>query len=89
MLSVVLCLRKKSYARQLLLSATALAASERVVIGVTGSSLLKKKAGSALIGSVGERCVSVSSFVRAVRPDLRVDVVPIDDPVGPGIFECD
>lgn len=69
---------------KLILLYTALAASNRVSIGVTAPSLLVRKSNNALIEPLEVRMQSVISFIRRANPLVEeIEVFPINDVVGP------
>eukprot|EP00732_Lithocolla_globosa_P005479 Lithocolla_globosa_v1_NODE_5692_length_1200_cov_12.987773.p1 type:complete len:318 gc:universal NODE_5692_length_1200_cov_12.987773:161-1114(+) len=72
---------------KILLSYSALLASERVVCGVTEDSLLQKKALKQFIEPVAFRCESVVRFLKVFRNDLSYVVVPITDMFGPSTVD--
>ncbi|KAJ2766549.1 hypothetical protein IWQ57_004315, partial [Coemansia nantahalensis] len=68
---------------KILLTATALAATERVVCGIAVDALLEKKRHRELIEPYRTRELKVLRFLRAVRRDLIVELAPIADRYGP------
>ena len=70
---------------RLLLAASALAAEQRLFIGVTGDKLLSKKKHAELLQPFSERSGAAVAYARKVRPeaDLRVDVGSLLDPKEP------
>jgi pantetheine-phosphate adenylyltransferase len=67
---------------RLLLSQAALITSKRLLIGVTGDALLKKKQYAELIEPFEERKHSVINFLKLFAPYLEVDIFELNDPVG-------
>ena len=66
-----------------MLSAAAICSKNRVTIGVASDDLLRNKSSAVLVQPRGIRTVAASSFVRAIKPSLEVEMLPITDPVGP------
>ncbi|KAJ2081019.1 hypothetical protein H4R24_002634 [Coemansia sp. RSA 988] len=68
---------------KILLTATALAATKRVVCGISADALLVNKKYKELLESYRMRELNVLLFLRKIRKDLIVELVPIYDPYGP------
>eukprot|EP00613_Pedinella_sp_CCMP2098_P043231 CAMPEP_0171794722 /NCGR_PEP_ID=MMETSP0991-20121206/68306_1 /TAXON_ID=483369 /ORGANISM="non described non described, Strain CCMP2098" /LENGTH=455 /DNA_ID=CAMNT_0012405201 /DNA_START=12 /DNA_END=1376 /DNA_ORIENTATION=+ len=84
---------------KILLTVAALTVSERglLVVGVTGEALLKQKALADLIQPESFRAAAVTTFLRALRPNipglvtagLRVEVSMLKDPAGPAATDSE
>ena len=72
---------------KLLLSAAALCAARRVLVGVTDAPMLVNKTGAEVIEPLDLRNAMVTDFLTSVKPQLVVDSVGISDPFGPSIVE--
>jgi len=68
---------------RLFLSFSALATSEYMLIGLTSDELLVKKAHRSAIQSFETRRNSLAKFFDYFDPNLKLDIVEINDPVGP------
>ncbi|KAJ2809044.1 hypothetical protein H4R20_000408 [Coemansia guatemalensis] len=68
---------------KILLTATALAATKRVVCGISADALLVNKKYKELLESYRMRELHVLLFLRKIRKDLIVELVPLYDPYGP------
>ncbi|KAJ2157570.1 hypothetical protein GGF46_004411 [Coemansia sp. RSA 552] len=68
---------------KILLTATALAATKRIVCGISTDALLQKKKHRELLEPYRQRELNVLLFLRKIRKDLIVELVPISDPYGP------
>ncbi|KAJ1730539.1 hypothetical protein LPJ72_004424 [Coemansia sp. Benny D160-2] len=68
---------------KILLTAAALAATKRVVCGISTDTLLENKKYREQLESYRTRELSVLLFLRKIRKDLIFELVPIDDPYGP------
>ncbi|KAJ6597035.1 hypothetical protein DFH09DRAFT_109657 [Mycena vulgaris] len=68
---------------KILLSMAAWIASEKLIVGVTDDALLTRKANAAVLEPLAQRTAAVRAFLRAFRPHLTYDVVPISDVYGP------
>ena len=71
-----------------LLTLAAACCTGSMVIGVTGDAMLKKKSNAAKIASYQQRVSGVESFLRAVKPSLKVEPVELQDPLGPTIADA-
>ena len=74
---------------KIMLSEAVLLTRNRLLIGMTSESMLKKKKLAEIIQSFDERCEKVQKFLRNVNPDLEVLTPMIMDPFGPSIVEPD
>lgn len=72
---------------KLLFSLAALVTSERLVVGVTSSSLLGKKTLAEFIQPCTLRSVILEDFLASVKPQIRYELVEIMDPCGPAITD--
>lgn len=71
---------------KLLLTSAALAATRRLIVGVTDSALLTRKKHAAYVEPLEQRMAAVRQFLRTLRApfgELMLDVVPISDVAGP------
>ena len=68
---------------KLLLSLSAHVASRRLVVGVSDAPLLTKKALRELMQPVELRVALVEDFLRAIKPSLVYEIIPIQDAYGP------
>ncbi|WFD31601.1 Elongator subunit elp2 [Malassezia sp. CBS 17886] len=71
---------------KLLLSAAALCATERLIVGVTDTALLSKKKHPEYVESLACRCAAVRQFLSAFCATMRpveLDIQPIADVAGP------
>ena len=70
---------------KILLSSALLRCDRRLTVGVTARDLLSKKVLPELIQPVRQRMEGVESFLTAVRPEVKRNIVEIPDPFGPSI----
>ncbi|KAJ2276805.1 hypothetical protein J3F81_001218 [Coemansia sp. RSA 371] len=68
---------------KILLTATALAATKRVVCGISADALLEKKKYKELLEPYRVRELNTLLFLRKIRKDIIVELAPISDPYGP------
>ncbi|KAJ2453552.1 hypothetical protein EV183_002191 [Coemansia sp. RSA 2336] len=68
---------------KILLTAAAMAATKRVVCGISADRLLENKKYRELLEPYRDRELHVLLFLRKIRKDLIVELVPISDPYGP------
>ncbi|KAJ8906484.1 hypothetical protein NDN08_002977 [Rhodosorus marinus] len=68
---------------RLLLAASALTATERLIIGISGPELLKRKKFADHIQSFAERSRGAEEFVLSVNPHITVEVTELKDASGP------
>jgi pantetheine-phosphate adenylyltransferase len=68
-----------------LLSLAASICKRRVVVGVTAHSMLLKKSHVHLIEHVEKRKSKVHAYLSFLNPQLKIEVVTINDPFGPAI----
>ncbi|KAJ1829074.1 hypothetical protein LPJ56_000674 [Coemansia sp. RSA 2599] len=68
---------------KILLTATALAATNRVVCGISSDALLEKKRYKEFLEPYRRRELNVLLFLRKIRKDIIVELAPISDPYGP------
>jgi pantetheine-phosphate adenylyltransferase len=84
---------------KILLSMAAWIASEKLIVGVTGTphpfsssvqaptptddALLTRKANAHVLESLAQRTAAVRAFLHSFRPALAADIVPISDVYGP------
>ncbi|KAJ2724612.1 hypothetical protein GGI07_001865 [Coemansia sp. Benny D115] len=71
------------FGHKILLTATALAATKRIVCGISADALLENKRYAEFLEPYRTRELNVLLFLRKVRKDLIVELVPISDPYGP------
>uniref|UniRef100_A0AAF5RWL5 Cytidyltransferase-like domain-containing protein n=1 Tax=Wuchereria bancrofti TaxID=6293 RepID=A0AAF5RWL5_WUCBA len=74
---------------KLLLSRAVMAASERIICGITCGDMIKKKVLWELMESFEERAKNVQEFVKDISCTVRCEVHPIMDPYGPSIVDPD
>jgi phosphopantetheine adenylyltransferase len=67
---------------KLLLTRAALATGRRLRVGVTGPALLAAKKNAALLQPFDVRCAAATAFLRALRPDLALEVVELTERSG-------
>mmetsp|Transcript_44029 Transcript_44029/g.171850 ORF Transcript_44029/g.171850 Transcript_44029/m.171850 type:complete len:251 (-) Transcript_44029:895-1647(-) len=68
---------------RLLLAASAVTATERLIIGISGPQLLKRKKFANLIQSFAERSRRAEEFVLTINPHITVEVTELKDASGP------
>ncbi|KAJ1882223.1 hypothetical protein LPJ57_001082 [Coemansia sp. RSA 486] len=68
---------------QILLTATALAATNRVICGISSDALLEKKRYKEYLDPYRKKELNVLLFLRKIRKDIIVELAPISDPYGP------
>jgi cytidyltransferase-like protein len=73
---------------KLLLSAAAAVARERLVVGVTDESMLRKKQYAEYIESFETRARGVVDFLRVINPDLAVEISRLTGPLGTAATEA-
>ncbi|VIO96050.1 dephospho-CoA kinase family protein [Brugia malayi] len=74
---------------KLLLSRAVMAASKRIICGITCGDMIKKKVLWELMESFEERAKNVQKFVEDISCTVRCEVHPIMDPYGPSIVDPD
>lgn len=74
---------------KILLTASAFLAKKRLIVGVTGTELLKGKKYAEFLESYEDRVKSVLGFIKLLDKSLRVDVFKINDVCGPTASEED
>ncbi|KAJ2707818.1 hypothetical protein FB645_000380 [Coemansia sp. IMI 203386] len=67
----------------ILLTATALAATNRIICGISSDALLEKKRYKEYLEPYRKRELNVLLFLRKIRKDIIVELAPISDPYGP------
>ncbi|KAJ3822075.1 hypothetical protein EV361DRAFT_793415 [Lentinula raphanica] len=68
---------------KILLSMAAWIASQKVIVGVTDSTLLKSKSNAHVLEPLEMRKTNVRTFLELFKPGLEYDIVTIDDVYGP------
>ena len=66
---------------------TALAAREKIVVGLTSEGMLGKKNNREMIQSFEMRAKRVVEFVSMVRPGVQVEIKELQDPYGPARYD--
>lgn len=74
---------------KLLLSTAALCARRRLVVGVAGEPLLRRKHLRELIQPLHHRTAAAEGFVASVRPGLRCETSALDEPLGPAASDAE
>ncbi|XP_061561815.1 bifunctional coenzyme A synthase isoform X2 [Phycodurus eques] len=74
-------------AHKTLLNMSCLLATRRFIIGVCDRGMLKKKVLKELIQPYNVRVEKLHEFLRDVKPSLRVEIVPLDDPLGVSVVD--
>ncbi|KAJ2081586.1 hypothetical protein GGI09_007598 [Coemansia sp. S100] len=72
---------------KILLTATALAATKRIVCGISAEALLENKQHKEYLESYRTRELNVLLFLRKIRKNIIVELVPIVDRYGPTITD--
>lgn len=76
-------------AHKTLLNISCLLASKRFLIGVCDQEMLKKKVLKELIEPYSLRVQKLQEFLIDVKPSLKVEIVPLDDPFGASVVDPD
>ncbi|XP_071401849.1 bifunctional coenzyme A synthase [Centroberyx affinis] len=74
-------------AHKTLLNISCLLANRRFLIGVCDQEMLKKKVLKELIEPYSQRVQRLQEFLQDVKPSLRVEIVPLDDPFGASVVD--
>eukprot|EP01032_Pedospumella_encystans_P023538 gene23538-26644_t len=72
-----------------LLTLSALACSQQMIIGVTGDAMLSQKSNAAMISDFTVRSNAVTSFIKAIKPSMDVHIAELKEPFGPAITDPD
>lgn len=67
---------------KLLLTQALLCTQDRMLVGVTGDALLKKKAYADFLETYDQRVKNVIDFCNKVNPKVEIDAFELSDPVG-------
>ena len=70
-----------------LLTLAAGSCSDTLIIGITGDDMLKMKAKASKIVRFPERKNIVETFLRTIKPSLKIEAVELHDPFGPAITD--
>ncbi|KAL3669668.1 hypothetical protein V7S43_005051 [Phytophthora oleae] len=68
-----------------LLSLAVSICENRMIVGVTADSMLRKKSHAELLESVEKRKRAVRAYISFLNPHITADIVTIEDPFGPAI----
>lgn len=74
-------------AHKTLLNISCLLANRRFLIGVCDQAMLKKKVLKELIEPYPVRVQRLQEFLQDVKPSLKVEIVPLDDPLGVSVVD--
>mmetsp|Transcript_69330 Transcript_69330/g.156701 ORF Transcript_69330/g.156701 Transcript_69330/m.156701 type:complete len:329 (+) Transcript_69330:145-1131(+) len=70
-----------------LLTAAAELSCDSVLVGLATGDLIGSKQGAKLIQPFETRAAAVARFLAMIKPELKVDVVALEDPMGPALTD--
>ncbi len=71
---------------KIMITAAAMAARDKLYVGVTGKQMLLKKAYGEALQSIEQRIHAVKEFVALLRPDIQCVVEELSDIYGPSLY---
>eukprot|EP01100_Stratorugosa_tubuloviscum_P001938 TRINITY_DN1442_c1_g1_i1.p1 TRINITY_DN1442_c1_g1~~TRINITY_DN1442_c1_g1_i1.p1 ORF type:complete len:362 (+),score=108.61 TRINITY_DN1442_c1_g1_i1:48-1088(+) len=74
---------------KVLLGCAAAITNKRIVIGITGSIMLRNKKFAEYLQSFEIRCENVRKFINLVNPKIAIHIEELSDPFGPSVVDPD